>query len=100
MGLLKQAMTGEGGLLKRAGTERTPRRAELDSFTQIVSEISRTSVAACRGGSFRSRRGESGGGTEREHGVLLKESQVELPACEIISYRHDGKGDRLTRGSP
>ena len=76
MGLLKQAMTGEGGLLKRAGTERTPRRAELDFFTQIVSEISRISVAACRGGgSVRlRRRGEGGGGTEKEHAVLLKGS--------------------------
>ena len=61
-------------MLKRAGTERTPRRAELDFFTQIVSEISRISVAACRGGgSVRLRgKGESGGATERERGVLSK----------------------------
>ena len=73
MSLLKQAMTGEGGLLKRAGTERTPRREKLDSFTLIVNEIWRILVAACRWGrAGLRRRGESGGGTEREHGVLSK----------------------------
>jgi hypothetical protein len=65
MGPRKRAVTGEGELWKRIGAGRTSRRGELDSFTQIVGEISRTSVAACLGGSFRlRRRGESGGGNK------------------------------------
>ena len=69
----KRAMTGEGELRKRVGAEPTPQRAELDSFTQIVSEIWRTSVAACRGGSFcLRRRGESDGGTAREQAVTFE----------------------------
>ena len=67
----KRAMIGEGVLWNRVGTEGTPRRGGLDSFAQMVSEVSRTSVAACRGGSFRLRkRGESGGGTAR--GTLVQ----------------------------
>ena len=46
------AMIGEGVLWKCVGVEGTSRWGELDSFAQMVSEISRTSVAACRGGSF------------------------------------------------
>ena len=70
---------------------------ELDSFTQIVSKMSRTWVVVCRGGSFRLRRkGESGGGTVREHTATFRKEE-ELAACEIIiSYRHDGKEDKLT----
>ena len=73
MGRRKQAMTGEGELWKRVGAERASGRGELYSFTEVVSEISQTSVAAYRGGSARPRgRGESGGRTEREHAVLSK----------------------------
>ena len=69
----KRATPGEGALRKRVGAEPTPQTAELDSFSQIVSEISRTSVAACRGGSFfLRRRGESGGGTAREQAVTFE----------------------------
>ena len=69
----KRAMTGEGELRKLVGAKPTPQRAELDSFTEIVSEISRTSVAGCQGGSFRlRRRGESGGGTAREQAVTFE----------------------------
>ena len=69
----KGAMTSEGESWKRVGAERTSQRGELDSFTQIVSEISRTSVAGCQGGSFRlRRRGESGGGTVREQAATLE----------------------------
>ena len=91
----KRAMTGEGEWWKRVGVERTSGRGELDSITQIVSEIRRTSVAACRGGSFRlRRRGESGGGTARKH------AETVLAECEIISYRHGRKEDKPTRGYP
>ena len=48
----KGAMIGEGVLWKRVGAEGTTRWGELDSFAQMVSEVSRTSIAACRGGSF------------------------------------------------
>ena len=73
MGPRKRAMTGEGELWKRVWAERTSRRGELDSFTQIMSKILRSSVAACRGGSFRlRRRGESGGGTARDHAVTFE----------------------------
>jgi hypothetical protein len=54
-------------------------------------------------GSFRlRRRGESGRGIARQHAVTFerKLSTIELAACEIISYRHDGKEDKLTRESP
>ena len=64
-------MIGEGVLWKRVGVEGTSRWGELDSFARMVSKISRTSLAACRGGSFRLRkRGESGGGTAR--GTLVQ----------------------------
>ena len=49
IGPRKRAMTGEGELWKRVGAERTSQSGELHSFTRVVSEISRTSVAACRG---------------------------------------------------
>jgi len=52
MGLRKRAITGEWELWKRVGAKRTSWWGELDSFTQIVSEISRTSAAGCLGGSF------------------------------------------------
>ena len=98
MGLRKRAMIGEGELWKRVGAERALRREKLDSFTQIVSEISRTSVAACQGGSFSlGIRRESGGGTAREHAIAF---EIGLPPCEIISYRRDGKEDKLNRGLP
>jgi len=83
MGLRKRAITGERELWKRVGAKRTSRWGEHDSFTQIVSEISRTSAAGCLRGSFCSRRGESGAGHAREHAVAL-------------SYRHDGEQDKLT----
>jgi len=84
MGLRKRAITGERELRKRVGEKRTSRWGELDSFTQIVSEIARTSVAGCLGGSFcLRRRGESGGGPARQHAVTL-------------SYQHDGEQDKLT----
>ena len=51
MGVRKRAMSGDGELWKHIGAERRSQR-QLDSFIQIVSEISRTSVAACQGGSF------------------------------------------------
>ena len=45
----ERAMIGEGVLWKRVGAEGTSWRGELDSFAQMVSEISRTPDAACRG---------------------------------------------------
>ena len=72
MGPRKRAMTGEGELWKRVGAERTSQSGELHSFTQIVSEISRTSVAACRGDSFRLRRRGESGGTARKHAVTFE----------------------------
>ena len=54
---------------------------ELDSFTRIVSEISRTQVAVCRKGNFRPRRrGESGEGTVKEHAVTF-ERKSSTPSC-------------------
>ena len=62
-----------GELRKLVGAEPTPQRADLDSFTEIVSEISQVSVAACRGGSFcLRRRGESGGGTAGEQAITFE----------------------------
>jgi len=81
MGLRKRAITGSCGNVSGKWTSRW---GELDCFTQKVSEVARTSVAGCLGGSFcLRRRGESGGGPAREHAVTL-------------SYRHDGEQDKLT----
>jgi hypothetical protein len=81
MGLRKRAMTGEGKLWKRAGAERSSRRGEFDVFTQILNKISRTSVTACRGGSFRlRRRGERGGVAAREHAVTF-ERKLSRASC-------------------
>ena len=69
-GRVNRAMTGEAELWKRVAAERISWKGELDSSTQIVSEISRNTVAPCRGGSFHlRRRGESGRGTAREHAL-------------------------------
>ena len=70
MSLIKQAMTGEGELWKCVVAEQVSWRGELDSSTQIVSEILQNTVTPYRGGSFHlRRRGESGRGTAREHAL-------------------------------
>jgi len=70
MGLRKRVMTDEGELWKRVGAEQTLRG---------ISETSRTSVAAYRGGSVRlTRRRENGGVTAREHTVSFER---ELTGC-------------------
>jgi len=51
MSLRKRAMIGEGELWKRVGAERTSRRESL--ALSLGWGISRTSIAACGGGSFR-----------------------------------------------
>ena len=52
----KRAMAGEGEPWKLVGAELPSRWGERDSFAQTVSEISRISVAACRGSSIRLRK--------------------------------------------